>query len=522
MVLNHKRHNFSKEIKRSLREHVAGLCSNPSCRVLTTSSQIDGISLCNVGVAAHICAAAPGGPRYRATQTKDERVSYENGVWLCRTCSTLIDVDDKAFQECFLRSWKEQAKNYARDNLGKVFLPKDEVESKALKSTLDYISGTDQSSVITAPSKVMTFFDNQLNQLDKRFTIKTDVINGITKINITPISNDASFSLVMNSSDGKVFENSLNKMRETGEPVKLSNKSFKLSNSKLFEAIGQNLSEEGELVIKPASKQVVIDLYAKSSSLQNLLGSFKGKQTILKDAIKFEVLSFNNLISITALYNIRTTKMTCSFNINTSTWYGKSLHRLPFFNKILMGKDIFLDGGALTIGLEFEEGYEINALDIELGNDDLIFFGEFGRIIYIVDCYRRITNKYNLPDPIFNEFEIPIETYNAITYATGLIDGENIVLGFDVASFEFTTSKCEYEIMLETTKKGKTHELSIVHNKFLPNIFDVDLSFLSLKRVFKNMKIEADSVGDNIKLNISPSADSYSVTTLVNNNLGTC
>ena len=42
---------------------------------------------------AHICAAAQGGPRYDASMTPEERKSFENGIWLCQSCSKLIDTD---------------------------------------------------------------------------------------------------------------------------------------------------------------------------------------------------------------------------------------------------------------------------------------------------------------------------------------------------------------------------------------------------------------------------------------------
>lgn len=129
----HKRHDFLESTKRLLRENVANLCSKPDCRVLTVASQIDECSLSNVGVAAHICAAAPGGPRYKSEQTKAERRDYDNGIWLCTTCSKLIDVDDDSYSEELLRDWKSQALTYARSNVGKQLLPKEEIESKALK-----------------------------------------------------------------------------------------------------------------------------------------------------------------------------------------------------------------------------------------------------------------------------------------------------------------------------------------------------------------------------------------------------
>src|SRR5262249_20791802 len=63
----------------------------------------------NIGVAAHITAAAPGGPRYDPSLTSEERKSLENGIWLCQTCSVRIDRDAAKYTTELLREWKQDA-----------------------------------------------------------------------------------------------------------------------------------------------------------------------------------------------------------------------------------------------------------------------------------------------------------------------------------------------------------------------------------------------------------------------------
>lgn len=48
----------------------------------------------NTGVAAHICAAAPGGKRYDPNMTPKQRKSIDNCVWMCQTHAHLIDTDE--------------------------------------------------------------------------------------------------------------------------------------------------------------------------------------------------------------------------------------------------------------------------------------------------------------------------------------------------------------------------------------------------------------------------------------------
>ena len=58
-----------------------------------------------IGVAAHICAAAsgPGARRYDPDMSREERSHIDNGIWLCASCSVLIDRDQERFSVESLR-----------------------------------------------------------------------------------------------------------------------------------------------------------------------------------------------------------------------------------------------------------------------------------------------------------------------------------------------------------------------------------------------------------------------------------
>ena len=102
------RDNFSRPTIRKLSESVRFQCSNPDCQRPTMGPD-GGDGSVSIGVAAHITAASPGGPRYDATLSAEERSSAENGIWLCQTCSRLIDVDETSYPNATIREWKRLA-----------------------------------------------------------------------------------------------------------------------------------------------------------------------------------------------------------------------------------------------------------------------------------------------------------------------------------------------------------------------------------------------------------------------------
>lgn len=113
-----KRDEFSAKVKKMLEERVASRCSNPDCRKSTRGPREERDKSLNIGVAAHICAASPGGPRFDDSMSAEERSSIDNGIWLCQDCSVMIDNDISRYSVDELKSWKRQAEENARYELG--------------------------------------------------------------------------------------------------------------------------------------------------------------------------------------------------------------------------------------------------------------------------------------------------------------------------------------------------------------------------------------------------------------------
>lgn len=109
VAMKNNRDDFSAHTKELLAKRVGYRCSNPSCRKLTCGANDDTQSFTNIGVAAHITAAAIGGPRYDAGLTPDERKDFDNGIWLCQSCAKLIDSDELHYPVSLLHKWKQLA-----------------------------------------------------------------------------------------------------------------------------------------------------------------------------------------------------------------------------------------------------------------------------------------------------------------------------------------------------------------------------------------------------------------------------
>jgi len=104
------RDDFSAPVREHLAKRVAYHCSAPWCHAITVGpSETRPSRTSMTGVAAHITAAAKGGPRYDKTLSPGERAAESNGIWLCAGHGRLVDNDTVRFTVELLRQWKERA-----------------------------------------------------------------------------------------------------------------------------------------------------------------------------------------------------------------------------------------------------------------------------------------------------------------------------------------------------------------------------------------------------------------------------
>lgn len=169
-----QRDNFSSKVVQQIAKRAGYLCSDPNCRAPTIGATKDGAGEINIGTAAHICAAAPGGPRYDASQSTDDRKAADNGIWMCRDHGKAIDSDPAAFPVELLRAWKRQAEEdswhrVVRHNPQELVAPKpatDPVSERvraAARADLERLRASGKWPATTLPLPLqLQGFDDQL------------------------------------------------------------------------------------------------------------------------------------------------------------------------------------------------------------------------------------------------------------------------------------------------------------------------------------------------------------------------
>lgn len=163
-----KRDNFDKNTIVKTAAKVGYRCCFPGCNKFCSASSHDD-KLINIGVACHITAAAPGGPRYDANITPEERKNGDNLIWMCQTHSKIIDSDSERYTVEVLRSYKKIKEQEVYEELiSTTFYEKNDLDT--IKYTFDCLIKTCDFKLLNEIiNNYKTFFGFEIDELVLRY-----------------------------------------------------------------------------------------------------------------------------------------------------------------------------------------------------------------------------------------------------------------------------------------------------------------------------------------------------------------
>jgi hypothetical protein len=85
--------DFTQSTKGLIAARAGSRCSFPGCDRATIGPGAAPDQTASIGVAAHIFAASPGGPRGSGGLTDDELAQPQNGIWLCGNHARVVDTN---------------------------------------------------------------------------------------------------------------------------------------------------------------------------------------------------------------------------------------------------------------------------------------------------------------------------------------------------------------------------------------------------------------------------------------------
>lgn len=323
------RDNFSSAVIKILERRVNAKCSAPECRVPTSGPTKSPGKANNVGVAAHITAAAPGGPRYDAALSSEQRASIDNAIWLCASCSTKIDKDTDKYTVQLLNEWKRGAEAHAEEEFGKAPLSRQDylvLESLAL-------GRLKKNQLSDAVSRIGRLTTSEMEKLDPRFSVDVGYNAGTTSYTFHA-KEPVSMTLGVTPSFASEFQRKYAELVEHGKDVEIASEAIWFEGSPLF---AQEVDRKGKLVISThARKPAVVKCTFEGAAGQFAVDDVHGELVGGAESVTFKGKLFGGIIELT-IKVMRSptaeTRCTAGTTIDFSSWNGRSVRSLPYFEK---------------------------------------------------------------------------------------------------------------------------------------------------------------------------------------------
>lgn len=412
------RDNFSKPDQGTLRRRVANRCSNPSCRVPTIGPATESDKSTNIGIAAHIEAASPKGPRFRPSMTSKQRSSIANGIWLCSNCATVIDRDLKAFPVELLHKWKNRAEDAARSEIGKKLPSQDET----IKTLTAALTGTSTEALHRAIPNIHTAAAGALESLDPRFTVETSFAKGQTNYVIHANSRVAVEMRVDSGFAGEFLEKH-KKLIEEGEDFEIDARAVRFQGSKLLESITP-IEHGGTLQISAPKHRATnrVTLHAPDGNQSERFDDFVGTVSIGKQYYWFEGSACNGILKTKyrKAIGIPNEKVTIDITVNREQWIGRDVLQLAYVETI---SDYF---SKQSSGWGASFSLEINGQSVQLGRTGPLaqsdFFQQQNTFFQYLRAVRIIATALNQRIPFTLDHEVTGAQAVAVYEAANLFE----------------------------------------------------------------------------------------------------
>lgn len=406
------RDNFTQRTIDALRRRVSNCCSNPECYVLTVEPQAtDPTKVIDTGVAAHICAASIGGPRYKAEMTTEERKDINNAIWLCAHCSIKIDREPEAYPAPLLHHWKKEAEHRIKIYSNSRLYTQNEADYKVHRTLLQGIGVNLSDRMQTSISEVARAVKSYIHKLDPRLDVEYSFINGSNHFEIN-VKEDTDDPVIINfiPIDPSEYNEKFSDLIDHGQTLSCDIAKVTTNSLGLDSIFPQNL-KDGILIIEPNNKRTAI-VEIQDEEGETLM-SFEDELILGKETFSFSSMKYNHLLSFKINkipYSGQPIKDGFNLDLNFQLWDNKNLSKLPYFDQI------FKFYKSLSNSKEFKAIIYIDGLEVFSSSTSIgkTYFSRLLPLLSYTYYCRLICNVLHIELPFKSDITFSIEEYRDV------------------------------------------------------------------------------------------------------------
>lgn len=360
------RDNFPANVIRKLRDGVAHRCSNPACRAPTSAPAEDGNAVINIGKAAHICAASPGGPRYDPAMSPEQRKSFDNGIWLCANDADAIDRDVTTYPVSLLIEWKRLAEEMAKTELGSR-LPQ---AGDATEMLTQALTGLPQAFLPASIENAHKASAGALEKLDPRFSVTSSFDPDRGTLFSLHAKEVVDIGLEGQPEYAHPLAQQYSRLLDHGVGFDVDPNALILEGSPLLKHLSEGAcGGAGKLLIgaKPVKAVTKLGLHNSSTGYQEAMDDVHGDLTVGLKSYSFTGMAMGGFLSLsfTRSHDPESGISDLNLKFNFDQWRGTLITMLPWFTKTNQILQAIVSGSELELTLEVN-GERISGAAIRL------------------------------------------------------------------------------------------------------------------------------------------------------------
>lgn len=422
-----KENNFSTATKQKIRDMAGSMCSFPDCRRSTTGAKSDRSTKFGVGVACHIKAASPNGPRYDPAQTTEDRSNFSNGLWMCQTHSVLIDADDSAYSVETLNEWQRISHERATKFVNTRLLTQEESDrnasTHAMRSLRDFIKSDED--ILTRPlTNYVSGYSEALSDLDPRFNIDVTASQNHIMHVIRPLSHSVPLKFEINS-DG-LHQDTLKKYQdliESGTPVEFNSDDVQITGSPLLDHV-QAIARKNRGSVKLSGQTSIMDtqISVHNASSEVTLYTLESTMTAGLKKIIMSGVTSDGVFRVNAVVSQVNYDTSVNLNFSFESWIGKDINKLPYFARHKKAANLLKDGSFKVIYTPSEGGIEL-PFDFGISADGRVISSTYANSVLAISDIQEFANKINIKPLTIHTFENLSSAEESIAKFTPLLSG---------------------------------------------------------------------------------------------------
>jgi hypothetical protein len=209
----------------------------------------------SIGVAAHICAAAPGGPRFDPAMSPQARASIDNGIWLCNNCSRKVDNDTDRFTVPLLTQWKQNAEARALLQVGKRHANDEDVRQQLRIAMGARGAGFVPESIVNVHQAA----EQELASLDPRFSVRSEYKNGRPRV-LLEAKEQVGITFRVDSSVTQAWQKEVRALLRHGRTLRLPASGVAIEGSRLFDVLAPSDNRTTTIQIEAVQRDAFVRL----------------------------------------------------------------------------------------------------------------------------------------------------------------------------------------------------------------------------------------------------------------------